>query len=47
MTQKAPGKSEREGLSLVEVTCIFPSDKAAEEWFIKMRWANVSIGIEY
>ena len=43
MTQKAPGKADREGLSLVEVTRIFPTDEAAEKWFIKMRWPN---GIE-
>ena len=38
MAHNAPGKHYREGLSLIEVMRMFPSDKAAEEWFIKIRW---------
>ena len=37
---KAPGKSRRKGISLVQLTKIFPDDKAAEEWFTKRRWPD-------
>ena len=40
MTKKAPGKNHREGLSLVQLTRMFPDDHAAEEWFIKARWPD-------
>jgi len=33
MAKKAPGKHYREGLSLVQLTRMFPDDKAAEKWF--------------
>ena len=38
MSQKAPGKSNRQGLSLVQLTAMFPDDRAAQEWFIRCRW---------
>ena len=40
MTQKAPGKAHRAGLTLVEITRMFPDDTAAEEWFIRSRWPD-------
>ena len=30
---KAPGKSHRKGISLVELIDMFPSDDVAREWF--------------
>ena len=38
MAQKAPGKSHREGISLVELFQRFPNDRAAEIWFEEQRW---------
>ena len=38
--QKAPGKSYRKGLTLLQLTRMFPDDKVAEEWFIKTRWPS-------
>lgn len=40
MTQKAPGKHYRKGISLIELTRRFPDDDAAEQWFIKTRWPD-------
>ena len=38
--KKAPGRSEREGLSLPELLTLFPDDATAEKWFEKQRWPN-------
>ena len=38
--RKAPGKSKRKGLTLLELTKLFPDDRTAEKWFIKTRWPN-------
>ena len=38
MAHKAPGKAFRKGISLVELTRMFPDDETAEQWFIKVRW---------
>ncbi len=38
MAYKAPGKHFREGLSVKNFFRLFPTDKAAEEWFAKERW---------
>ncbi len=38
MSKKAPGKSDRRGLSLVELTDMFPNEEAAEKWFMEVRW---------
>ena len=38
MTQKAPGKSYRNGITLVELFNRFPNDEVAREWFEKNRW---------
>ena len=40
MAHKAPGKHYREGLTLVELTRMFPDDAAAERWFVKTRWPD-------
>ncbi len=40
MAQKAPGKHYREGISLVKLFKIFPTDEAAEKWFTEERWAD-------
>lgn len=38
MTKKAPGKSHREGISLIELTEMFPDEKSAADWFEALRW---------
>ena len=38
MSQKAPGKSHRTGISMVELFRRFPDDATAEAWFIERRW---------
>ena len=38
MAQKAPGRSERKGLTIVQLLRIFPDDDTAERWFEKQRW---------
>ena len=40
MSQKAPGKSFRKGLSLIDITRMFPDDKTAEQWFAESRWPD-------
>ena len=35
---KGPGKSHREGISLVELIRRFPNDETAEAYFVQMRW---------
>ena len=36
----APGKSDREGISLVKLMRMFPSDDAARRWFEKQIWTD-------
>ncbi len=36
----APGKSYRNGISLIDLFKKFPDDKAAENWFISNRWKD-------
>lgn len=40
MAQKAPGKSYREGISLIELFQRFPNNEAAEAWFESKRWGH-------
>ena len=40
MPQKAPGKSHREGITLIQLTRMFPDDATAERWFIEQRWPD-------
>ena len=38
MSNKAPGKSHRKGISLIELSDRFPSESAARDWFEKQLW---------
>ena len=38
MGQKAPGRSERDGITLIQLFDRFPNDEVAEQWFIEQRW---------
>ena len=40
MARKAPGKHFRTGLSLLETASMFPTNEAAEQWFVGLRWPN-------
>lgn len=40
MTKRAPGRSEREGMSLVQVVRKFNSEEKAARWFVKQRWGR-------
>ena len=40
MAYKAPGKHFRDGISLLDITRRFPTDEAAEQWFITNRWPD-------
>ncbi len=35
-----PGRSDRTGLSIIELFAMFPDDDAAESWFEAVRWPN-------
>ena len=58
MVQKAPGKSYRKGITLMDVFKMFPDDATAANWFISIRWpdgircsscgsSNVQIGTKH
>ena len=38
MMKKAPGRSHREGISLIELMDMFPSEEAAATWFEDVLW---------
>ena len=38
--KRAPGKSFRRGLSLIELFQMFPNSEVAEDWFVRMRWPD-------
>ena len=40
MTQKAPGKSLREGVTMMELAEMFPTDEAARKWFEAKVWPS-------
>jgi transposase-like protein len=40
MSQKGPGKSERKGISLMNLFEMFPDDATAEAWFVQSRWPD-------
>ena len=40
MAQNAPGKHFRKGITLVQLTSMFPTDEKAEQWFVKTRWPD-------
>ena len=37
---RAPGRSDRRGISLVELLDMFPDDAAGEAWFVRLRWPD-------
>ncbi len=40
MAQNAPGKADREGISLIQLLRMFPDDASAEKWFAKKIWPD-------
>ncbi|MCY3702472.1 MAG: IS1595 family transposase [Rhodospirillales bacterium] len=40
MTRKAPGRSHRKGLTVMELLRMFPDNAAAERWFEDQRWGK-------
>ncbi len=40
MSKKAPGRSHRKGVTVVELLLLFPDDAAAEAWFEQQRWPS-------
>ncbi|MXX80774.1 MAG: IS1595 family transposase [Chloroflexi bacterium] len=38
--QQAPGRADREGLTLVELFQMFPDDESAEQWFEQQMWPH-------
>jgi len=38
MAQPAPGRSHREGMTVIQLLKVFPNDAAAEKWFEEQRW---------
>ena len=40
MAQKAPGKSDRKGITLVQLCDMFPTEESAREWFESRVWPD-------
>ena len=40
MSKVHPGRSEREGISLIELLEMFPNNETAEAWFESRRWSS-------
>ena len=40
MAHKSPGKSDREGISLVQLSDLFPTEESAREWFEARIWPS-------
>ena len=40
MGKKAPGRSHREGISIMELNELFPDNETAEKWFEAQRWPD-------
>ena len=40
MAQKAPGQHHRKGISLLQLTKMFPNEEVSEQWFIQQRWPD-------
>ena len=38
--EQGAGRATRKGLSLVRITKMFPTDEAAEAWFVETRWPD-------
>ena len=39
-SKKAPGRNEREGISLIELFDLFPDNQTAKDWFEGVRWEH-------
>ena len=37
---KAPGKSDRKGMTLIEIMDMFPDEESSYRWFYEQRWPN-------
>ena len=40
MTQKAPGRADRDGLTVIELMDLFPNEEAATAWFESVIWPD-------
>ncbi|MDE0534345.1 MAG: IS1595 family transposase [Albidovulum sp.] len=40
MARKAPGRSHRKGMTIIQMLKMFPNDAAAEKWFEQQRWPD-------
>ena len=40
MAQKAPGKADREGVTMVQLYDMFPTEESAREWFEARVWPD-------
>ena len=40
MTQKAPGKSHRKGITMMQLADMFPTEQAATDWFEAVVWGD-------
>ena len=40
MVGKAPGKAHRKGITILELTEMFPDEEAAREWFESLIWSD-------
>ncbi len=40
MTHSRPGKSDREGITIIELGDLFPTEESAREWFEKQIWPD-------
>ncbi|MYF29420.1 MAG: IS1595 family transposase [Gammaproteobacteria bacterium] len=40
MSQRAPGRAHREGLSIIELMELFPDEQSATEWFESVLWPD-------
>ena len=40
MSGKAPGRANRQGMTLAELSRKFPDDATAETWFAERRWGD-------
>ena len=38
--KRAPGRSDRQGITLIELLRMFPTDKSAEKWLVSRRWPH-------
>ena len=43
MSRKAPGKSHRKGLSLIQLLDMFPNEKAAVKWLKVNEFTSIAV----